>query len=144
MYIVMFLWGVVALAILTITTLHSRKPTLGLHNLCMKILTLYGNELCLFGGTLQLILLMLQIWHCSRKYLYVFSYNAFWAENWTHHLPDAERMRYVSCHRTRTVHITIKFINALWHLKHDEMYLFIITYIRHDFEPIQVKQIASY
>ncbi len=33
------------------------------------------------------ILLMSRIWHSSSRY-------NFWAENWTHHLPIAERMRY--------------------------------------------------
>ncbi len=29
----------------------------------------------------------------------VFSYDAVWAENWTHHLPNAGRMRYLLRHK---------------------------------------------
>ncbi len=47
-----------------------RQPTLWLHDLCLKVLTVHGTELRLFGAKAfpLLILLMLRIWQSSSRY----------------------------------------------------------------------------
>ena len=42
---------------------YCRQPTLRLHDLCLEVLTVHGNELCLFGAKAfpLLILLMSRI-----------------------------------------------------------------------------------
>ncbi len=81
---------------------YCRQPTLWLHDLCLEVLTVHGIVLRLFWAKAfpLLILLMSRIWHSSSRYnFYVFSYDAVWAENWTHHLRNAERIRYQLRHR---------------------------------------------
>ncbi len=72
---------------------YNRQPTLWLHYLCLEVLTVHGippysyylcrsSDMAAVGTTFN-----------------VFSYDAVWAENWTHHLPNACRMRYLLPHR---------------------------------------------
>ena len=50
---------------------YYRKPTLWLHDLCLEVLTVHGNDLHMFGAKAYLPLLILsmsRIWHSSSRY----------------------------------------------------------------------------
>ena len=57
------------------------QPTLSLHDLCLEVLTLNGTELRLF---------------VAKAFPPT---HTIWAEHRTHHLPNAEQIRYVLGHR---------------------------------------------
>ena len=50
--------------------LHSRQTALWLHNLCLEVLTVHGNEALMFRANAfpLLVLLIPHIWHSSSKY----------------------------------------------------------------------------
>ena len=94
-----------------LTTLHSRQPTVWMHDLCQGVVTVHGNEWHMFWAKALplLILTMSRIWHNSRRSAFnVFSYDELWADHRTHHLPDAERIYYVLCHVTGYILNTIQ------------------------------------
>ncbi len=49
---------------------QTRQPTIWLHDLCLEVLTVHGNELHLYGVKVfpLLLLCMLRIWHSSGRY----------------------------------------------------------------------------
>ncbi len=82
---------------------HCRKPTLWLHNFCLKVLTVHSNELRLFWTKViaLFILLMSRIWLSSSRYNF-FSYYAVWVVHLTNHLIDAEQIHYLFCNGGRS------------------------------------------
>ncbi len=73
---------------------YCRQPTLRMHDFCLEVPTLYGNELRqVWANAFPILeLLMSLIWYSSRedKTLNVFRYEAISSEKRTHHLPSNE------------------------------------------------------
>ncbi len=71
---------------------YCRQPTLWSHDLCLEVITVHGTELRLFGA---------KAFPLTRNIgttFNVFSYVAVWDEHRTHHLLNAELIRYVLRH----------------------------------------------
>ncbi len=78
---------------------NSREPTLWLHNPCLEVITVHGNELHLFWAKSFSLLVLTYIDIAAVDTTFnVFSYDAVWAEHRTHYLPNAWHKRYVLCH----------------------------------------------
>ncbi len=81
------------------------QPTLWLHDICLEVLTVHGDELHLFGANASTYTILSRLWHssCIGITFNVFSYDLVWAENQTLHTHDDERTRFLL--RTVTLYI---------------------------------------
>ncbi len=78
---------------------HCRQPTLRLNDLRLEVLTVHDTELSRFWAkALPLLILtywLSRIWHSRIRITFnIFIYDAVWAKHGTHHLPDAELIRW--------------------------------------------------
>ncbi len=79
---------------------YYRQPTLWLHNLCLEVQTVHGIEFCLFRAkAFPILILLMSAYHIALvgTAFNVLSYDTVWAGHRTHHLPNAEQIRYVLC-----------------------------------------------